>query len=50
MDEGPEAPIVGKKFKVLNVGWIVSSNFLPLRVKNIVPVRGRYPTPTTSPS
>ena len=50
IEQGPEAPTVGKKFDVLKEGWIVSSSFLPLRVKKMVPVRGRYPTPMTSPS
>lgn len=38
---GPVAPTVGKKLEDLNVWWIVSSSFLPLRVKKMVPVRGR---------
>lgn len=45
---GPLAPTVGKKFCDLRP-WATSSSFLPLRVKKIVPVRGLYPTPITSP-
>ena len=45
---GPFAPTVGKKFCAFRP-CATSSSFLPLRVKNTVPVRGRYPTPITSP-
>jgi hypothetical protein len=41
MEQGPVAPTVGNRLAVLKVGWIVSSYFLPLRVKKTVPVRGR---------
>jgi hypothetical protein len=47
-EHGPFAPTVGKKFCSF---WpcTTSSSFFPLRVKNNVPDRGRYPTPITSP-
>jgi hypothetical protein len=46
--QGPLAPTVGKRLSDFSP-WATSSSFLPFRVKKIVPVRGRYPTPMTSP-
>lgn len=46
--QGPFAPTAGKRFCDFKP-CATSSNFFPFRVKNIVPVRGRYPTPITSP-
>lgn len=45
---GPLAPMAGKKFGFL-MPCTTSSSFLPLRVKKMHPVRGRYPHPMTSP-
>lgn len=45
---GPFAPTAGNKFWDFSP-CAISSSFFPFRVKNTVPVRGRYPTPITSP-
>lgn len=45
---GPLAPMVGNKFH--RSPEHASSSFRPFRVKKMVPVRWRYPTPITSPS